>query len=234
MKLKKRYVWNHPSKLFLYPLLKRVEPYTKLPFDALAQVWEMIGNLDKQSVPGAIVEMGSWNGGCGALMSYRTKKNGSNRDVWLFDSFEGLPELAPEDAEWAKAINQPIKQTEAGDLKATGYFKADEKRVHQILAKLDSEQAVHVVKGWFQDSLPNARQDMGPIALLRLDGDIYESTKFPLEALYDQVVPGGYVVIDDFHLRGCRQAIYEFFFEKKIWPLLINSPRDGRSFFRKP
>jgi len=233
MKLKKRFIWNHPEKLLLWPLIKRVSPYTKLSYDALAQSWDIIDELDQKKISGAVVELGCWNGGCGALMSYKTKKNGSNRPVWLFDSFEGLPELTKEDEEWAKQINQPVQEAGASSLTATGYFKADQEKVHQILDSMDVAGDVHIVKGWFQNTLPSVKSKIGPIALMRLDGDIYESTKIPLDILFDQISEGGYIIIDDFHLRGCRQAIYEFFAERRIWPLLINSPRDGRVYFKK-
>jgi len=233
MKLKKRYIWNHPTKLILYPLFRRFAVYTKLSFDALAQAWDIVDRIDQEEIPGAIVELGCWNGGCGALMSYRTKQNGSNRSVWLFDSFEGLPELTEEDMEWAALIQQPVSKSSHSTLRPTGYFKASQEKVHEILDRMHVAEAVYIEKGWFQNTLPAVKDKIGPIAFMRLDGDIYESTKVPLEILFDQISKGGYIVIDDFHLRGCRQAIYEFFAEHNVWPLLINAPRDGRAYFRK-
>lgn len=233
MKLKKRFIWNHPASLLLIPRLSKVSPYTKLSFDALVQAWNIVGELDQKNIPGAVVELGCWNGGCGALMASRIKKDGATRNVWLFDSFEGLPELAVQDEEWAKDIGQNVKSSASQEMKATGYFKAEEKNVREIAERLGVSDIVKIAKGWFQDTIPQIKGEIGPIALLRLDGDIYESTKYPLEAFYDAVTPGGYIVIDDFHLQGCRQAVYEFFAEKKVWPLLMNSPRDGRAYFRK-
>jgi hypothetical protein len=70
---------------------------------------------------------------------------------------------------------------------------------------------VRIHPGWFQDTLPKAQSELGPIALLRLDGDFYESTRVALESLYQLVVPGGVVVIDDYgHFPGCREATNEF------------------------
>lgn len=237
-KLKKRFFLYHPWKaVSRFPLLYALIPeYTKLSFDALSQSWDMVDAIDMANIPGAIVELGCWNGGCGALMAQRTKKNGSKRMVWLFDSFEGLPELAPQDEEWAhSAKGGGIKMRQAGTetLRPTGYYKAEEEKVRYILGKLRATDRARIVRGWFQETLPAVKDEIGPIALMRLDGDIYESTKIPLEILFDQVSDDGYIVIDDFHLKGCRQAIYEFFAERGIWPLLINSPSYGRAYFKK-
>ena len=64
------------------------------------------------------------------------------------------------------------------------------------------------VKGWFQDTVP--KNNHGPIAILRLDGDLYASTKICLEHLYKKVVPGGFIIIDDYGLAGCKKAVDEF------------------------
>jgi O-methyltransferase len=67
---------------------------------------------------------------------------------------------------------------------------------------------VRFLKGWFKDTLPNA--PVGRLAILRLDGDMYESTIQALDALYDKLSPGGFVIVDDYHLQPCAQAIHDF------------------------
>ncbi len=70
---------------------------------------------------------------------------------------------------------------------------------------------MHLVKGWFQDTLSKSKRDIGPIAILRVDGDFYESTKVVFEELYDQVVSGGFIIVDDYGaFQGCRKATDEF------------------------
>jgi len=72
---------------------------------------------------------------------------------------------------------------------------------------LDSQ--VRFLKGWFRDTLPTAPIDR--LAILRLDGDLYESTIQALDSLYDKLSPGGFVIVDDFHnVAACRQAVHDF------------------------
>ena len=115
-----------------------------------------------------------------------------------------------------------------------GRFAASVKDVEGILfSRLKiNRDSVHIVKGWFQDTLPAFKDEIGPIAILRLDGDWYESTKCCLEHLYEQVVPGGYVIIDDYGCwGGCRIATDEFLENTGLELQVID--QKGR-FFQKP
>lgn len=89
-----------------------------------------------------------------------------------------------------------------------------------------------MVKGMFQDTLPNYWNEIGDIAVLRLDGDWYESTKCCLEWLYDNVLDGGYVIIDDYNLVGCRKALDEFIASRNIKVDIIEDERGGCWFQR--
>jgi hypothetical protein len=126
---------------------------------------------------------------------------GRQRQVWGFDSFEGMPELTENDA--------GSGQNWVG-ISCVG--EEGVKAVSKTFSLLGvSMKNVNLVKGWFEDTLENAKQDIGPIAILRLDNDWYASTRFCLETLYDSVIPGGVVIIDDyFSWEGCRKAVDEF------------------------
>jgi hypothetical protein len=92
---------------------------------------------------------------------------------------------------------------------------------------------LHVVKGWFQESLAKNADAIGPIAVLRLDGDFYASTRVCLEELYDHVVPGGVVIIDDYGVfPGCRRATDEFFEERNLAAPLLYVDVAVRYFFK--
>jgi O-methyltransferase len=232
--IKKRFLLNYPQKLFLFPTIRKISPYTMLSYSALCEMYDVIHKVDTWKVPGAIVEMGCWSGGCGALMSWTTKKNKSDRDIWLFDSFEGLPELAEEDREWAEKSNLKMKSKEQKEMKPIGSYATTEQNVQFALESLSAKEKVHVVKGWFQNSVPGVQKEIGPIAVLRLDGDLYESTKYCLGTLYDQVSSKGIIVIDDYHLEGCRRALYEFFYTRNISPNIVNNSFiGGRVYFVK-
>ena len=150
-------------------------------------------------VAGDFVETGVWRGGTTILMrGILAAHQVTDRKVWVVDSFEGLPapdvEQFPLDAMW------PAQQ---------GYLKVtlDEVRANFDSLQLLDDQVVFL-KGWFSETLPTAPIEQ--IALLRLDGDLYESTMDTLNNLYAKVSPGGYVIIDDYNLESCRVAVDEF------------------------
>ena len=132
---------------------------------------------------------------------------GPEQLVWGFDSFEGLPHLTNED--------------EGSGAGWVGFRCSGPDGEHAVPATFAALNVpmdnVRVVKGWFEDTLPVRRQEIGKIAVLRVDSDWYASTKFCLETLYASVVSGGAVIIDDyFTFTGCRKAVDEFRAERGI------------------
>lgn len=182
------------------------------------QMQDHIEYINQSGVEGAIVETGCWKGGLGAFMAR------FNRTVWLFDSFEGLPEMDENDVEI-------VEQKGLEYDKITGYIAVDEQHARDIAKKLKVEPKI--IKGWFSDTLPAQKAAIGPIAILRLDGDTYNSTLEALEILYDSVSEGGVVVVDDYYdFSGCRKALYDFFKSQDIAPEIREYPF-GRAYFVK-
>ena len=172
--------------------------------------WKRLNNIEmcfheivKNKIPGDLIETGVWRGGATVLMAGLCKYHKENRKVYVCDSFEGLP---PPDYE------KYPKERGGG---AENYHKAphqwgvsleEVKRNFERVDLLDDN--VIFVKGFFEHSLKNA--DIGQLAMLRLDGDMYSSTMQALVALYDKVSKGGYIIVDDFCLAGCVRAITDF------------------------
>jgi len=228
---RKRFLWNFPKKILLYSIIKKVLPYTLVNYIPLVQVHDAILELDKKGIRGAVVETGCWKGGLGAFMAWTIKNKGTiKRDVWLFDSFEGLPSFENEDP-------RDMNRFKNSGTKAQGAFRADTSDVEEIVLKLNVKDITHIIKGWFRYTIPSVKTKIGGIALLRLDGDLYSSTKTCLDELYDQVVDGGYIIIDDYYnWIGCRKAVYEFFYERGISPTIGYCPSSwhyGCAFFKK-
>ncbi len=153
----------------------------------------------EDGVPGDLVEAGVWRGGASILMRGILAAHGdTDRTVWVADSFAGLP--------------KPESERDTLDL------SADERpelvvgrgRVAANFARFDLlDDRVRFLEGWFKDTLAPA--PIEKIAVLRLDGDLYESTMQTLTALYDRVSVGGYVIVDDYGvLPVCREAVEEF------------------------
>lgn len=222
--------------LFAARLFLLVRPYTMVSDARLRSVYDIARQLEAQQVPGAFVECGVWRGGSAAVMAAVAARARSGRTVWLFDSFEGLPEPTERDGSAAATYSG---QRAGGDLRPIDKLVASPDDVGEVMRKVGVDaRSVELRKGWFQDTLPGASREIGPIALLRLDGDWYESTMVCLEQLYDLVVPGGAIVIDDYdYWEGCRKAVDEFLARRsvvvRLLPVRTEGPSaDGRYFYR--
>jgi O-methyltransferase len=154
----------------------------------------------RDGVPGDLIETGVWRGGACIFMRAILQAYGdASRMVWVADSFAGLP---PPSAESYPA--------DMGDLHHTyNVLAVSRETVENNFAAyglLDDQ--VCFLQGWFKDTLPEA--PIRQLAVMRLDGDMYESTIQALDALYDRLSPGGFVIIDDYFLEPCARAVQEF------------------------
>jgi len=153
------------------------------------------------SSSGWVVECGVWRGGMSAGMA---EILGTNRNYFLVDSFEGLP--APKELDGQAAVDWQK------DVTSPGYHNncsAEEAFAKEAMARA-SCTSYHLIRGWFENTVPTLTFDE-PIALLRLDGDWYESTMTCLTHLYDKVAKGGVIIIDDyFAWDGCSRAVHDF------------------------
>lgn len=177
------------------------------------EVFEHTYELTKAiKLDGAIVECGVAAGSNFAQMIKASKDSGINRKYYGFDSFQGIPYGVKED------IEQPgLGKIEGmdGRMISSGITVHDKKGVVENLMKWNVlNPDVHLIEGWFQDTIPS--NDIEKIAVLRLDADLYESTKICLEHLYSKVQKGGLVIIDDYELAGCKKAVTDFIKRKKI------------------
>jgi O-methyltransferase len=156
----------------------------------------------EEDIPGDLVEAGVWRGGCGIFMRAVLSAFGDGgRAVWLADSFEGLPNPSPH--EYPRDAGDPHWQF-------TPYLGVSLETVKANLQRYELlDDRVRFLPGWFRDTLPTA--PIEHISVLRLDGDMYESTHQALAALYPKVSPGGFVIIDDYGvLPNCRLAVEDF------------------------
>jgi O-methyltransferase len=203
--------------------IQAVRANTMVTHDGLLATYDIARHLIRSRIPGAFVEMGCHNGGSAAIIAYAAKREGDFRALHLFDSFVGLPHPNEHEfCEWMAADWGVAKDQCDGQLKSSGALIAEKQRAQDVLFNIVGypmdRTTFHV--GWFQDTVPAAKDALGEIALLRLDGDLYESTLVCLRHLYPQVVSGGIVIVDDFGLPGCRLACEEYFKEIGIAPYL--------------
>jgi len=202
-------------------------PYSMGGRKALENAFDIVYMAEQRQIPGALVECGVAQGGTAAMMSLASRRFGTTRRTkWFFDSYEGLPEPTKEDYEGGKA-GHFVRPLPRGSCLGT-IEQVSELFFHTL--KLPPEE-VHLVKGWFQDTVTRHRDKVGPIAVLRLDGDWYESTKIPLDNFFDNVVPGGFVIVDDYATCfGSRKATDEFRAERALQMPLVPDGRGGAWF----
>ena len=162
---------------------------------------------------GAIVECGVAAGSNFAQMIKASMDSGINRQYWGFDSFRGIP-FGIEDIDKEQPGIGKINGMD-GRLQSTGITMHDKPGVIENLKKWGVwNENVYLVEGWFQDTLTKDH-DLKSISVLRLDGDLYESTKVCLDNLYDKVQKGGLIIIDDYELAGCKKAVDDFLKSKR-------------------
>jgi hypothetical protein len=212
----------------LPPVIQRVRPYTMVPRSALVDLARQVRVVVEQSIPGALVECGAWRGGASFLMAELLRKGGeNNRTVWLCDSFEG--HRPPEPIDGQAALDFATNTDDPGYLNNA---RADLDDVQRTARLLGLESRTDFVKGWFDETLTVNKARFGPIAVLRIDCDWYASVKTVLEELYDQVVDGGYVILDDyFSYDGCAVATHEFLGQRRLSHRLHTE--GGVAYFRK-
>src|SRR5438105_3351167 len=177
----------------LPPILEKVRPFTMVLPAPLVELARQVRVVHEHDIPGAFVECGTWRGGASFLMADLLRQAGvTDRKVWLFDSFEGIP--PPE------AIDGPGALAWAQNTDDPWYFdnlRVSVEEVRRTATTLGVISYTEFVKGWFDQTLLANRQRIGPIALLRIDCDWYTSVRCCLENLYDQVVEGGFILLDD-------------------------------------
>jgi O-methyltransferase len=195
------------------PILDKVRPISMVPRESLIDLARQVNAALSFNIPGDFVECGVWRGGASFLMADLLRQAEiHDRKVWLFDSFEGMP--PPEE------IDGPAAQAYTENTGSPWYFdncSATLEEVQQSARDLDLIPYTEFVKGWFDRTLPASRGRIGPIAILRIDGDWYSSVRCCLDNMYDQVVDGGFVILDDYYtFEGCAIALHEFLGERRL------------------
>jgi O-methyltransferase len=194
---------------------------TQLTISGICNLECIARHVISNGMKGAFVECGTWRGGAIGFWARSYLRNGGDSSesvLYGFDSFEGMPRMTGADGEgtsrwlYGKSIGEIENHLMDGALVSTGANMADEESCRKLVeASGYHRDSIHIIKGWFQDTLPRHISQIGPIAVLRLDGDFYESTRFCLETLYDSVISGGVVIIDDYgSFHGCKKAVDEF------------------------
>lgn len=192
--------------------------HTMVGLKRLDNVQACMEQVLSDDVPGDFIETGVWRGGvCIFMRAFLEAYGVKDRRIWVADSFEGIPDVGDD--------GHPL-DVRLGLHRANGTLAVPMELVKANFARYDLlDDQVQFLPGWFRDSLPTAPVER--LAILRLDGDLYESTMDALNSLYPKLSPGGFVIVDDYALRSCRKAIDEFRDQHGITDEVL--PIDGAS-----
>jgi len=196
--------------------------YTMVGLKRLNNVEECVRSVIRDGIPGDFLEAGVWRGGTCIFMRGLLKALGDRtRTVWVADSFAGIPEpdvdTYPQDAdEYLHEVDELAVSLET---------------VRSNFARFDLlDDRVRFLKGYFKDTLYTARIDR--LAILRMDGDMYQSTWETLDALYPKLSPGGFLIVDDYARKNCAKAVEDYRSQHGITEDLITVDWTG-AYWRK-
>jgi hypothetical protein len=193
--------------------------HTMIGWQRLNNIQALADDVLQSGIDGDFIETGVWRGGATIFMRGILKAYGiEDRTVWVADSFCGFPdpqqtssrsysspefkEIAGTSSEEKLALERVMKTLREGT--QLEQVKQNFQRYNLL------DQQVRFLPGWFHETLPVA--PISKLALLRLDGDLYDSTYQALENLYPRLSVGGYVIVDDYHtFTECRQAVQDYF-----------------------
>jgi O-methyltransferase len=197
-------------------------PHSMIGRKRIDNIQYCIEQILADAIPGDFIETGVWRGGATIFMRGMLTAHGvKDRIVWVADSFEGVPPST-----YAQDMGIHLDKA---SLPVIAVSLEKVKRLFSRYNLLDDQ--VRFLKGWFKDTLPNAPIER--LSLLRLDGDLYESTMDALNALYGKVSVGGYIIVDDYNAVGsCKVAVQEFRETRQIKDELITID-DASVFWRK-
>jgi hypothetical protein len=176
------------------------QAHTMIGRKRMANLRTVVETALSEGIPGDLIETGVWRGGaCIYMRAILAAYGDTKRKVFVADSFEGLPR--PNASKYPADAGDPFHK-----------YKQLAVSIEQVRDNFSKygllDDQVVFLRGWFKDTLPTLEADR--FAVIRLDGDMYESTTDALTNLYDRLSPGGFVIIDDFFLEGCRRAVEDF------------------------
>lgn len=202
----------------LISIWERVAPHTLTSPERIAAVVSAVDHAVGNDIPGAIVECGVWRGGSMMAAALRLMQHGVERELWLYDTFEGNP---PPDEDEVDVFGR-----RAADLHRragrTGMYRA---ALDEVRANLGATgyplDCIRFIPGLVEETIP--REVPEEIAILRLDTDFYSSTIHELTHLEPLVADRGLVIIDDWgHFSGARKATQEYFAGRRLYPARVD------------
>jgi hypothetical protein len=215
-------------------IIASVRQYTMTSSERLWSLLQAVSYVSREGVPGDLVECGVWRGGSIMAIALRLKELGvTDRQIWLYDTFEGMTEPTAFDveADTGRNASDLLDTTAVGDGNNVWAKSSIDSVQDNVASTGYPMNRMTFVAG---DVATTLRQEVpSQISLLRIDTDWYESTKTSMEVLYPRLSLGGVCILDDYgHWAGARQAVDEFFAASDSRPLMHPIDYSGRIFIK--
>lgn len=205
---------------------RAVQPFTRTSNERILAVCDAVHYVERFDIPGAIVECGVWRGGAMMAAAITLHEVQAERDIYLFDTYEGMSEPTEHDVSFRgeradELLGKFDRPTDGADEKSNAWAFASLEDVQANMRTTGyPDNRLHYIVGKVEETLPGQAPDQ--IAILRLDTDWYESTKHELEHLVPRLSPNGVLIVDDYgHWTGARKAVDEFL-DRSDQPILLN------------
>lgn len=199
-------------------IIRKVGPWTMTSAERIYALIQAVRYVCANAIPGAFVECGVWKGGSMAAVA-RTllQVQDIERELFLFDTFEGMPQPASNDFDYTGKPAADVLRESPGSRCVDAPLEC----VKKVLIETGyPKQRIHFIQGKVEDTVPTRAPDT--ISLLRLDTDWYQSTQHELVHLFPRLSQHGVIILDDYgHWSGARQACDEYFVRNRI-PILLN------------
>jgi O-methyltransferase len=204
-------------------VISQIRPFSMVPDDAIELTVMEVLKAIKNEHKGDFAEFGTWMGGCSfaMLLIQREMFGKIIKPVWMFDSFEGLPNAEERDG--------PAALRYQSDTESPIYYNNCTAPLEQVLHAKESfgfsDDDAIIVPGWFEKSIPLHRQQIFErgLSLLRIDCDWYRPVKLVLDEIAPLVTENASIVIDDyFSWDGCALAVHAYLAENEL-PYRIQS-----------
>jgi O-methyltransferase len=192
-------------------ILARVAPYTMTSVERQVALVRSVAHVVRAGIQGSIVECGVWRGGSSMASALALLEAGdTTRDLWLYDTFNGMTAPTGMDRAFDGALASDLMARDADPAGVRAFATLADVRANLASTGYPAER-LHFVAGPVEQTLP-AQAPTGPIALLRLDTDWYESTAHELVHLWPRLERGGVLILDDYgHWEGAQRAVDEYF-----------------------
>jgi hypothetical protein len=213
-------------------IMLEAAPFTLTSMERRWALTQAVNYIVRRQIPGAFVEAGVWRGGSAFVAARMLQELGeTDREMWLYDTFEGMSAPTEEDVAAQTGAKAEVKFTAT----QTGEDSADwcrasleDVRNTMSLSKYPADKLKYIV-GKVEDTLAVPNQYPEQIALLRLDTDWYDSTRAEMEILFPRLVPGGVLIVDDYgHWQGAKKAVDEYFEKHGLHYLMSRIDYTGR------